>query len=172
MGLRSRSFTSAPPPTFSPRSDGFAGLYRRRRGHEEEEDEEEGEGGGGDRVPKLGEELDPPFAAAHNGLDLLRDALEQGARLLLAGLLEGSDVPHLVEVAEVHGARGGAGNRENPNPRSKTIGRKGKRVFEGVIERGRSLGRSDRFCSISFVLSRGNRGLCCLGNKLRADLEI
>lgn len=57
---------------------------------------------------ELGEDLDAPLAAAHDGLDLLGDAVEERAGGRLLGLpLERPDLPHLVQVAHLHGRRRG-----------------------------------------------------------------
>lgn len=59
---------------------------------------------------ELGEDLDAPLAAAHDGLDLLGDAVEERARGGLLGLpLERPDLPHLVQVAHLHRRRRSGG---------------------------------------------------------------
>jgi len=52
---------------------------------------------------ELGEDLDAPLAAAHDGLDLLGDAVEERAGGGRVGLsLEFPDFPDLVQVAHLH----------------------------------------------------------------------
>jgi hypothetical protein len=55
------------------------------------------------RLRELGENLDAPLVAAHDGLDLPGDAVQDlagGGRLRLG--LERADLPHLVQVAHLH----------------------------------------------------------------------
>lgn len=65
--------------------------------------------------PELGEELDPPPALAHDGLNLMGDPLEDLAGLVFRRLpLQGLDFPHLVEIALVHLLPAVSG-RKSPN---------------------------------------------------------
>jgi hypothetical protein len=58
------------------------------------------------RLRELGEDLDAPLAAAHDGLDLLGDAVEERAGGGRVGLpLEFPDFPDLVQVAHLHRRR-------------------------------------------------------------------
>lgn len=55
---------------------------------------------------ELGEDLDAPLVAAHDGLDLLGDAVEERAGGRRVGLgLERADLPHFVQVAHLHRRR-------------------------------------------------------------------
>jgi hypothetical protein len=59
--------------------------------------------GRGRRLRELGEDLDAPLVAAHDGLDLPGDAVEELAGEGSLGLgLERADLPHLVQVAHLH----------------------------------------------------------------------